>query len=308
MPDRNRGEFLEARLRAGIQPRRARRLVEELTRRVPGFAWPYLVLLELSAPDEADGHFRAFRRLCPESLAPFAFASKLRAPALVRNSRDSLAALLAHRSDDEAVRARPWLWDLSKRLDDLNLNVLRFQIVRLRLLDRPLSSTWRDTLGAGYRLLNDTAGLDALSRRASEVLTPESLPQFIFDRWERVQGNPRSTPNELTEAAENYLDVASRYPDLLGDEVSMLSVAEAYSRRGIEPATAERLASAAVPRAQVRGKYLVAAEAPETAAAARRAVTQTADRAVRLGATTPKPRPELPFEPPSSSRPPAAKP
>ena len=125
MSDRNIADLRGARLRAAVQPERARQTLQRLIARVPYFAWARIVLLEHLQGQPAAEQFRAIRTLCPGSLAPFEFTSRFDDSDLLATAEAELARLLQARHDDTAIRMRRYLWDLRVRLHHLDSDARR---------------------------------------------------------------------------------------------------------------------------------------------------------------------------------------
>jgi hypothetical protein len=147
------------------------RVFERSIEKDPKFAWPHLSLMDIyssrnfSNKQEAIKHAKAFLDLCPSSLEGYEHLTNLDDHALLAASTQKLRALLAGRSDPDAVGAFRTLWSLEfKAHPPSEYEPLRKQVgedlTRLRSLNMLDKRQWYEALEDGYKLVNDQKEAD----------------------------------------------------------------------------------------------------------------------------------------------------
>jgi hypothetical protein len=172
------GKFLEARLLGAEQAARAEPLLRQVLKSAPDFAWAHLALAQLLAPDEkwsdeVETHVRAFRKLCPASLAAASLYEHVASHSYRYELRTELERLLEPRSDEKALALYPTLWRLRSKVWGLGrmglVYTIRRDLDRLRALDRPSSPMWAKTLLDGDGLIEDQESIASLKARLARA-------------------------------------------------------------------------------------------------------------------------------------------
>jgi uncharacterized protein (TIGR03435 family) len=287
--------FLEARLIVWNQPGFAKKMIESLLGMEPQFPWAHLTMVEVAEaapggnPELAEKHMREFRRLCPQCLAAFPHFGQVRDRAMLRQAADDLARILNTKVGAEVYVCWPYLWELRLRAatgDEVASvrELLRQDLMRVRLLDRTGDTAWIQAVRRGHELLGDSAGAASFETYLRTCRRPASLGwQAALDRW-RVASTRAGAPEaELVAAAEGLLTAADLWPDAVPPGVPVpILIAEACAHRAVHLDEARKLVEEGVRQSQAQQKYRLQSELPNVLRAALQAEKETKSRAVAV--------------------------
>ncbi len=188
-------------------------LLDQALEKAPNFAWPHLALSSIYAaanlrdPQKQVTHVKAFLTMCPSSLMGYRQLSRqpVDDPQLTRESAKRLRALLASRSDAEAVNAYPVLWGLEFRSRPPSEYPQARQQVgedlkRIRSLDLAGKREWYNALEEGYKLVGDQKSADwAKEQRQERVPSPWEFA--AREEWTKAHKRPEADdPSEKKKA------------------------------------------------------------------------------------------------------------
>ena len=300
LPDSLAGAFLEARLIGGLQPARARTLLQAALKREPDYPWAHLGLAELARnAREAEPELRQFLKACPSSLAAAALFEKAQDIGLLREAAAALRGAIGARQDDAALEAESHVWHIHRKTGEPG--PLAGQLFAIRALDRGADRVWLAVLTDGYRLAGDEKSAadlveQVLARNPTSQLAFEiararwaaqhpvsdsgyaaelaraveewafqwpQLPQVVFERWNALSAMPGTPGDELEGAAAFYLQVAKLYPDLNQPVPAPLAVARVLGARKLRAADLKAWTEQGLAEAREEERFPLEAEDPQ---------------------------------------------
>jgi thiol-disulfide isomerase/thioredoxin len=258
---------LQAQSLVGKNSGEAMRLLAQLTKEHPRFAWPHLSLAELrSFPAWQDqpamqAHLLAFFERCPDSLEPYDLLVRTSGPALAAPTAQ-LRRLLTGRTEAMAIRAWPRLWNLEFAVRPPSEHeALRQQIREDLARLRPLAENDLFLLHAvrhGARLTGDAELAQAMDTREAALLPLGAQVRRRYDEWQRRNPYP---PAESERAAYRRRKVAL-LDELLRDDPQQvwflherlsLLADDAETPVAVLAAAGQRMLEAADPREEFWG-------------------------------------------------------
>jgi hypothetical protein len=159
----------------------------------PKFAWPQLELGAIyGSPvfmnkEQRSNHLKAFLDACPASLEGYETLTRIDDKDLLRPYAGKLRALVASRSDPDAVGAYRTLWAIEFKVHPTSeYDALRRQVgqdlERLRQLNLTDNRQWYQALEDGYKLVNDQKQADwAQDQRLTRY--PRYWELAAFTKW-----------------------------------------------------------------------------------------------------------------------------
>ncbi|HTQ56234.1 MAG TPA: hypothetical protein VMI94_17320 [Bryobacteraceae bacterium] len=201
-PDDPQVAYLYGLALEGRQSKESIRLFEAALAKKPDFAWPNLSLATIyGMPVFLDKEARlkrakAFLEACPDTLAGYEQLASVDDKAVLASYALKLRALLAPRTDDDAVGAYRTLWSIEfKAHSPSEYDPLRKQVAedlkRLRALNRTDKRGWYNTLAAGYKLANDQKQADwAEDEQQRRVPQPWQLASM--SKWYKDHQRPNT--------------------------------------------------------------------------------------------------------------------
>jgi hypothetical protein len=184
----------------GRQSPEAIKLFTDALKQDPNFAPPHLQLVSIySSPvfidkEQRVAHLKAFLEACPASLEGYDPLTRIDDKDLQGAYAAKLRALIASRTDPDAVGAYTTLWSLEFKLHPPSeYEPLRKQVgqdlERIRQLKLEDKRQWYAALGEGYKLVNDQKESDLVAdREAARFPTPWSTP--AMSKWRKDHHYP----------------------------------------------------------------------------------------------------------------------
>jgi len=230
-PDDPIFRYLEARLIARFNPKKAEQMLEELIAREPGFPWPHLVIAELTErpgardPKKVESHVRSFLGVCPSALAPYRLMWSIDDPAMIAEGAKNLRSLMRSVEDPYFLPYWRYLWDLEFRAaskverEQVRQRVLN-DLASLQKLAPLASAEWYGTIKYGADLVKEQKITDWLEEIVLRQLPDSSLAVNVErSRWERAHPRPGrdASPQEqkaYAEVEKGWLaGLQKRWPD-----------------------------------------------------------------------------------------------
>ncbi len=242
--------FLEARLRAMVQPKAALNMLDEVLAAEPSMPWAHLTALEAADAGGhtavAERHLREFRSLCKNSRQDFPYYRSVQDAALLADASHRAGSFIWAASDSQSFALWPAAWELVYRTaaEQSIRPTFRLNITRLRALNLPSDFAWIQALRYAYRRDGDQAGLDA------------------FEAWLReTRGDPPASdaaglPAAIEQAARAPAD---QVPDLVAQGLHDAEFEERY-RLASERADIREAARKRLEAVYAEGRRLLAAK------------------------------------------------
>ena len=197
LEDGNVREYLQARSLLDERPDEAKRRLERVIDRAPGFPQARLEAVHLlrKSPEAARTHLMSYRALCPEGLEGFAAADLLHDPAVAARTAPLLRTLLEARTGEETFGMWQTLWNMEFRAHPAGTARLRDGVRNdLKRLKTAGALRTFDGIGsmiAGCKLVQDSAG-----QETAETAMIEAFPNsrqaidFTISQWQRLHKQP----------------------------------------------------------------------------------------------------------------------
>jgi hypothetical protein len=192
-PDNPQLAYLYGLTLVGRQSPEAIKLFSAALHENPRFLLPHLQLVTIynsSAflnKEQSAAHLRAFLDACPASLDGYEALTRMDDKDLLRPYANPLRAMLATRSDPEAVGAYRTLWSIEfKAHPASDYETLRRQVSqdldRLRQLKLEDKRQWYEALEDGYKLVNDQKQADWAQEQA-QTRFPRPYELAAMTKW-----------------------------------------------------------------------------------------------------------------------------
>jgi hypothetical protein len=199
-PDNAQLAYLYGLTLVGRQSGEAIKLFSGALQKDPNFLWPHLELVRIyNSPafldkEQRAAQLKAFLDACPASLEAYQPLTRIDDKDLERTYATQLRALLARRSDPEAVGAYTTLWSLEFKLHaPSEYQPLRQQVgqdlERLRQLKLEDKRQWYSALQEGYKLVNDQKQSDWAEEQA-QIRFPTPWSLLARSKWQRDHPYP----------------------------------------------------------------------------------------------------------------------
>ncbi len=208
-PDDPRYMFYYALTLIGQKTPEAIEQLNKAVEKAPEFAWPHLALGEIHQyPNfrDREKHRRqieTFVRLCPESLEPYSFISRMDKSPFVEESAKRLRSLLERRSlDREVIGAYGSLWTLEFKAVPISEHPavrkrVEADIGRIKSSDLVAKHRYLSyTLASGYKLI----GQAEEAKKLEESAQPEHYR--AWQAWDKEHPSPK--PGDSPEKATAY--------------------------------------------------------------------------------------------------------
>jgi len=186
-PDDPVAAYLYAEALVGRDSPKSIEILQATLKKSPQFPWPHLGLATIYAmpvfqnKDEKVAHLKAFLAACPASLDGYRPVATLDDKQFLSQQAAKLRAVLAARSDMDAIRAYATLWSIEFKAHPMSeYDAVRKQVnddlKRIRALNWTDKRGWLYTLEQGYKLVND--------EKQAEWASGERMSRW--DPWEPV--------------------------------------------------------------------------------------------------------------------------